>query len=584
MSQPVFNTAGIRAIEARHVDAAPPLMERAGSAVADMAIEMLKGAHGTPHEKHAGPPQVFLCPPVGGRGTRPQAAGQPKAGPAKRDAALPHKAASSGGILIVAGPGNNGGDGFVAARRLKARGLDPVVVFAGVPAGLTFDARAAFDAWRAEGGEVLPEIPAHTFALAIDALFGIGLARPLEGRHIHLVEAINGMGCPVLAVDIPSGLCADTGRIFGHAVRASRTLTFIALKPGLLTLDGPDRCGDVRVFDLGLDAGPSDGQLVSTELFRGCLRPRPKNSHKGSFGAAGILGGAPGMAGAALLTGRAALKLGAGRVHVGMIERLAVDPMQPELMLRKPGDVFDLATALAIGPGLGRSTEALELLRRAIDAPQPLVIDADGLNLLAEHPVLLKRLSRRESPTLLTPHPLEAARLLGTNAASVQADRVAAACTLARRIWPGKHAGPSQVFPGPLGGGRGTRPQAAGQPRAGPAKRDAALPHKAASSGGAYIALKGCGTVIAAPDGQWFINATGNPGLASAGSGDVLAGILVALLAQGWPAREALAGAVHLHGAAADALVARGIGPVGLAAGELIDAARALLNRWIAGI
>lgn len=480
-SSAVFRVSGIRALESRHAQL--PLMERAGGALAEAAMEMLKGALGTP--------------------------------------------------LIVAGPGNNGGDGFVCARLLKAHGIEPALVFAGTAEKLPADAREAFDAWKTAGGEILPEIPDPPFALAIDALFGIGLARPLEGRFAALVETVNGLGCPVLAADIPSGLCADTGRVLGNAVRASRTATFIALKPGLLTLDGPDRCGDLRVFDLGIDAGLSEGRLVAADLFRDCLKPRARNSHKGSFGTAGILGGAPGMAGAALLAGRAALKLGAGRVHVGMIDRMAVDPLQPELMLREAGEVFDLATALAIGPGLGRSNIALELLRRAVDAPRLLVVDADGLNLLADHPVMLNRLSRRESPTILTPHPLEAARLLKTDAAAVQADRVAAALELARR----------------------TR---------------------------AHVALKGCGTILASSDGQWAINATGNPGLASAGSGDVLTGIIVALLSQGWPAREALACAVHLHGAAADALVSGGIGPLGLAAGELIDAARALFNRWIA--
>ncbi|WIM05969.1 MAG: NAD(P)H-hydrate dehydratase [Candidatus Nitricoxidivorans perseverans] len=480
----IFRTAGIRVIEARHADAHPPLMERAGKALADAALEMLGGGRGTP--------------------------------------------------LIVAGPGNNGGDGFVCARLLKARGIVPALVFAGAADRLPDDARAAHDAWLAAGGKILPEIPDFPFALAVDALFGIGLARPLEARYGELVEAINGRGCPVLAVDIPSGLCADTGRILGNAVRASRTITFIALKPGLLTLDGPDCCGDLRISDLGLDAGEPEGRRISADLFRNCLRPRLKNSHKGSFGTAGILGGAKGYAGAALLAGRAALRLGAGRVLVGMLERLAVDPAQPELMLREAGEVFGLASALAVGPGLGQSKTALDLMRKAVDAPRPLVVDADGLNLLAEHPVILNRLSRRQSPTILTPHPLEAARLLKTDTTAVQADRVAAALELARR----------------------TR---------------------------AHVALKGCGTILASPDGQWAINATGNPGLASAGSGDALAGIAVALLAQGWPVRETLACAVHLHGAAADALVARGIGPVGLAAGELVDDARALLNRWIAG-
>lgn len=267
------------------------------------------------------------------------------------------------------------------------------------------------------------------------------------------------------------------------------------------------------------------------DLFKNYLRPRQKNSHKGHFGNVGILGGAPGMTGAALLAGRAALKLGAGRVYVGMIERLPVDLLQPELMLRETNEIFELATVLAIGPGLGCSKTAHELLYRAIESSLPLVIDADGLNHLAEHPVLMHKIVRRTDPTILTPHPLEAARLLRTDVTTVQANRVAAALKLTQ------------------------------------------ISH-------AHIALKGHDTLIASPDGQWITNTTGNPGLATAGSGDVLTGVIIALLAQGWPPREALLCAVHLHGAAADKLVSEGIGPIGLTAGELIDTARLLFNQW----
>jgi ADP-dependent NAD(P)H-hydrate dehydratase / NAD(P)H-hydrate epimerase len=456
----LFRTAGIRAIEARFADAVPPLMERAGAAIATAAKNML--------------------------------------------------GSKSGPILIVAGPGNNGGDGLVAAHLLKEQGLDAVVVFAGKD-----------------------DIPARDWRLVIDALFGIGLTRPVAGRFAEIIGRINALQCPVLAVDIPSGLDADTGRVLGVAVRASRTLTFIAGKPGLFTLDGPDHCGEVIVDSLSLDVGAPAGHLISPDLFRAHLRPRPRNSHKGDYGSVGIIGGAPGMAGAALLAGRAALKLGAGRVYVGMLERVAVDPLQPELMLRDANEVFDLATVLAIGPGLGQSDTALEFLRRAIDTPLPLVLDADALNLLAAHPVLLSKVSRRGTPSMLTPHPAEAARLLGTTTAAVQADRLAAALELAQ----GHHA---------------------------------------------HVVLKGSGSIVATADGQWFVNRTGNAGLSTAGSGDVLTGIIAALLAQRWPALETTLAAVHLHGAAADELVAAGTGPAGLTAGELIDTARSLLNRRIA--
>ncbi len=476
----ILRSAALRAVEARHRDAQPPLMERAGHAAADVAAAML-AAGGTP--------------------------------------------------LVVAGPGNNGGDALVVARLLRQRGHAPAVVFAGDATRLPADARAAHDAWRAEGGELLDDIPPLDFALAVDGLFGIGVTRPLEGRYAELVGRINALGCPVLSLDVPSGLDADTGRVMGIAVKATRTISFIALKPGLLTLDGPDRCGDVEVAALGLVPEQMEGSVVAIEDFRAHRAPRPRNSHKGSFGSAGILGGAPGMAGAALLAGRAALKLGAGRVYVGMLERLPVDPLQPELMLRTSDEVLRHATALAAGPGLGQSPDALALLRRALAVPLPLVLDADALNLIAAHPVLGNHVATRGAATLLTPHPAEAARLLGCETADVQADRVRAALEIARRLR-------------------------------------------------AHVVLKGCGSVLADADGRWQINTTGNAGLASAGSGDVLSGIVVALLAQGWPAADALAAAVHLHGAAADELVADGTGPVGLAAGEVIDAARELFNRW----
>ncbi|CAG1000754.1 partial Bifunctional NAD(P)H-hydrate repair enzyme Nnr, partial [Rhodocyclaceae bacterium] len=246
------------------------------------------------------------------------------------------------------------------------------------------------------------------------------------------------------------------------------------------------------------------------------------------------VGGAPGMAGAALLAGRAALRLGSGRVYVGMLERLAVDPAQPELMLRESRDALATATVVALGPGLGTSAAAVELTRHAVELPLPLVIDADALNILAAHPVLAGRVAARSAPTLLTPHPAEAARLLGTTTDAVQADRVGAALALAGRSK-------------------------------------------------AHVVLKGCGSILTAADGRWAINATGNVGLASAGSGDVLAGMAAALLAQGWPAWEALLGAVYFHGAAADDLAARGVGPAGMTAGELIDAARARFNTACTG-
>lgn len=458
-----------------------------------------------------------------------------RAGRAAAEQALALLAERTGCVLVLAGPGNNGGDGFVVARHLQAAGCEVVVACTADPARLPADARQAYARWVAAGGSVVSSFVGGQWVLAVDALLGIGVTRPIEGRIAEWVARLNQLNCPVLALDVPTGIDADTGRVLGTAVRATHTATFIALKPGLLTLDGPDHCGAIEVHELGLPP-QAGGDLLAPASFAAHLQPRRRNVHKGSFGEAGIIGGASGMLGAALLSARAALKLGAGRVYVGLLDPHApgMDAGQPELMLRPAGDLHLLAKALALGPGLGQGETAAQHLRRALGHPGALVLDADALNLVAEHPALQSVLQQREVTPVLTPHPAEAARLLQCSVSEIQSDRLGAALELARRF----HA---------------------------------------------HVVLKGCGSVVADPDGGWAINASGNAGLASAGTGDVLTGFVVALLAQGWPAGAALRCAVHLHGAAADELVAAGIGPVGLTAGELIDAARAVFNRWLDG-
>jgi len=482
MAHPILNISSLRATESRETNAKPPLMERAGAAAAQIALEML--------------------------------------------------ADTSQAILVLAGPGNNGGDGFVMARLLKQAGRNVSVAFCGDHDKLPPDARKAYDAWQASSGCTLESFPSGDFGLIVDALFGIGLTRPIEGLARDWITQINAAPCPVLSLDIPSGLNAETGIATGPVVQADCTASFIALKPGMLTANGPDMCGKRIHCSLDINIARADGEEISPAHFRNHLKPRRRNSHKGSFGNVGIIGGASGMAGATLLSGRAALKLGAGRVYVGMLDALAVDPVQPELMLRPAQDVAALADVIAIGPGLGQSLQAGELLSQCLAIGKPLILDADALNLLTQGTVLLRKVAVRPAPTFMTPHPAEAARLLGISTEQVQADRLASAKALAQRF----HA---------------------------------------------HIVLKGCGSIVVCPDGSWFINTTGNPGLASAGTGDVLTGMLTALLSQGWDASAALLAAVHLHGAAADYCVSRGIGPIGLTAGELIDSARRLLNTWI---
>jgi hydroxyethylthiazole kinase-like uncharacterized protein yjeF len=460
MSRPIYLTREIREIEARAADL--PLMERAAAAAAELAATLV--------------------------------------------------AEDRKDILVLAGPGNNGGDARIAAALLQEKFFR--VTVASHPRELPLE---------------------KSWGLVIDGLFGIGLAREISGDYAQLVEYANRQRCPVLALDVPSGIQSDTGQVLGRAVRATHTLTFIALKPGLLTLDGPDHCGEVSVASLDVDVSSvkPNAWVADRALFQSALKRRPRNFHKGNAGSLGIVGGARGMTGAALLSGRSAMKLGAGRVYVGLLQDCAVDPVAPELMLRHVDDVLgqDLDAVVA-GPGLGRTEHAATLVGAVLASDWPCVLDADALNLIAEDENLRGACERRQADTLITPHPAEAARLLKLKTAEIQKDRIAAVRELARRY-------------------------------------------------NAHALLKGNGSVMVARDGHLFINTTGNPGMASAGMGDVLSGILGALLAQRLSGESALVLGVHLHGAAADELAAAGAGPVGLSASELTDAARRLWNRWL---
>ena len=486
---PVFLARQIRAIEQAVLSQAPapPLMARAGFAAAQLARDML-----------------------GERGTS---------------------------VLVLAGPGNNGGDAFLAALHLKQWWHEVAVVFTGTDTKLSADAQLALKEWRAAGGAVHASIPASTRCqLIVDGLFGIGLERPLDGRHAELVDWSNGSGIPILAIDIPSGLHADSGRILGHAMHARRTITFLGLKPGLMTLDGPDCAGEVCLDTLGVtvpDIAPPRGWCIGPDIISQLLPPRRRNSHKGTFGNVGLIGGAPGMVGAALLAGRAALKLGAGRVFVGLLaDAPPVDFAQPELMLRTAQDVLSMQAldCLVVGPGLGESQAAQHALAAALMHRAPLVLDADALNLLASHAQLQAAIAARSSASIITPHPAEAARLLAKTTKEIQDDRIEAARTLCERY-------------------------------------------------AASVVLKGNGSICALENGDWFVNTSGNPGMAAAGMGDVLTGMVASLVAQGGDPGLSLLAAVHLHGLAADHLVAAGIGPLGLSASEVIDAARKLLNQ-----
>lgn len=496
-ASPVYTTAEIRALESLALSGPnpPALMEKAGLAAAEIARDQL----------------------LTGNKQR---------------------------VLILAGPGNNGGDAFVVARHLHRWGKQVALVFTGKVERLPPDARQAWEQWRATDEITHSALPAgEQWEAIIDGLFGIGLSdtRPLAESYQQLIQQVNQLDLPVLALDIPSGLLSDSGRALTTVIKATLTVTFIALKPGLLTLNGGDYCGEIIVRDLGLNTtalqAPQHWLLDRASISARLPAPRLANSHKGTYGQLGIVGGASGMVGAALLAGRAALKLGAGRVYLGLLAREqapAIDLVQPELMLRPPADFFatDLLNALVIGPGLGQEIAACLCLEHALQSHLPLVLDADALNLIAVHTELSEHLKARSAATILTPHPAEAARLLATTTADIQHNRLSAAQTLAQQF-------------------------------------------------NCAIVLKGAGSICALPNGSCYFNTSGNPGLSSAGTGDALSGFLGALLAQGLSAENALLVAVYLHGAAADVLLEQQHGPIGMTASEIISAARSLLNRWV---
>lgn len=411
-------------------------------------------------------------------------------------------------VWIAAGPGNNGGDGIEAALHLQSWGKQVRLAWLGDPATAPSDTRLSWARAHAAGVQrhegPAPALDAQD--LCIDALLGLGASRAPEGHLAEAIDRMNASAAPVLAIDLPSGLDPDTGQPFGaHAVRARWTLSLLSLKPGLFTGRGRDLAGEVWFCDLGVPPQPGDAMLGAAPADQ----HRPHASHKGSFGDVLVVGGAEGMTGAALLAASAAMHGGAGRVLVGLLDPKApswVDG-QPELMLRKPDDeIFKQATVVC---GCGGAHAVREHLPRLISLAPRLVLDADALNALAQDASLQELLTRRMArpafadTTVMTPHPLEAARLLGSDTEGVQHDRLAAARALVERF-------------------------------------------------GCVVVLKGSGSVIAAPGKLPVINPSGNARLATAGTGDVLAGMVAARLAGGQGAFTAACDAVYQHGSLAD--------------------------------
>jgi hydroxyethylthiazole kinase-like uncharacterized protein yjeF len=445
-------------------------------------------------------------------------------------------------VWIVAGPGNNGGDALVLAAELHRAGIAVEVC---MPAEVKpDDARWAWAAARDAGVRIGSAAPASldAYGWAVDGMFGIGLARSLEGVFADLAARLSTRAKHqggVLALDIASGLDSDTGEAVdrGTSVRATHTLSFIGAKPGHFTGHGRDLSGKLFVADLGV-APPAQPSIVlnAPALFGPHLPPRDYSTNKGTFGSLAVIGGDTGMCGAPVLAARMALYGGAGKVNVAFIGDGAppYDPPHPELMLHHV-DQFSLEKmdALAIGCGMGQTGRAKKVLADVLALEVPKIIDADALNLISSDESLAHLVAgcgARGDPCVLTPHPLEAARLLGCDVNTIQGARVAAARQLAARF-------------------------------------------------GAVAVLKGSGTIVAAPDGRVAINPTGNAGLATGGTGDVLGGLIGAFLAQRLPAHEAALAAVYLHGLAAETLTRQRIGPAGLTAGELAPTVRSLLNQ-----
>jgi len=441
-------------------------------------------------------------------------------------------------VSVVCGTGNNGGDGYVVARLALAAGLQVQLLQLGDTAHIRGDAERARQDFLAAGGRVTAFGRGVLDApdIIVDAMLGTGLERPLAGGWLDAALAINGAGCPVLAVDVPTGLLADSGHVPGEAVRANVTVTFIGRKRGLFTGLGPDYAGKVCFDELGLPADvcariPAGVLLHAEPPLAALGEPRQRVAHKGNFGHVLVIGGGPGMAGAVRLAGEAALRTGAGLVSLATHPEHAavVAAACPELISHPVADARQLrslvsrAGVVVIGPGLGKSGWAKALLACVLEVPQPLVVDADALNLLAADA------SRRDN-WVLTPHPGEAGRLLQQTTAAVQADRFAAARALQQR-----YAG--------------------------------------------SVVLKGAGSIIDSEAGPVAVCSAGNPGMATAGMGDVLSGVIGGLLAQGMPLAGAALAGVCLHACAGDRAAQRG--ERGLLARDVIAELRPLLNPGI---
>jgi NAD(P)H-hydrate epimerase len=435
---------------------------------------------------------------------------------------------------IICGAGNNGGDGYVMARLAAHEGIVVSVLTLVDVDKLTGDAATAWGDFAAEGGVVMPwagDLDDQA-DLLVDGILGSGLEREVGGEFADAVAKINAHPAPVLALDIPTGIHGDTGKVLGIAVRAAMTVTFVGLKSGLFLGDAPAHCGAIRFADLEIPESCRDGiapayRCVDDMQLAAALKPRARGAHKGDFGHVLVIGGGQGMPGAVRLAGEATLRTGAGRVSIATHPSHAaiLVATRPELMSHGVASVADLepllerADVIAFGPGLGQSAWAQALYERVVESTLPAVWDADALNLLAKNP-------NKAPSRVITPHPGEAARLLNANTADIQADRPVALASLAEKF-------------------------------------------------GGTVVLKGSGSLVAT-DLTPILCSSGNPGMAAPGMGDVLTGIIAGLLAQGLNMTDAAAIGVEVHARAGDRAALGG--ERGMMASDLMAELRTVLN------
>lgn len=456
-------------------------------------------------------------------------------------------------ITVMTGKGNNGGDGFVIARHLINQGVEVKTLLLANPEEISGDAKINLDILQKMGHKVYPAVNANSLNivrvalvytdLIVDAIYGTGFKGELSEHVGRVVEAVNESKKPVVAVDIPSGVEGDTGKVTGPCIRATHTVTFALPKLGNILQPGAEYGGELHTADISIpkllvNALGLKCRLVTGDLVRSLIPGRNTGTHKGSCGRVAVIGGSEGLTGAAALAGMAALRAGAGLVTLGIprglnalmeikLTEVMTNPLPdtgrktlgPEA-LEPIRQMASGADVLAIGPGLSQDGSTVELVHNLL--PQlsvPMVIDADALNALAKQPELIKQL---KAPAVFTPHPGEMARLLGVSIPEIQTDRLKTA-------------------------------------------------QAAAQDWKAVLVLKGAKTIVACPDGRTYINSTGNPGMATGGTGDVLTGVIAALIAQGLKPEEAAFAGVYIHGLAGDYLLGQ-LGMLGMVAGDLLNA------------